>query len=113
MVNMPEAMNMRQLWHTPLNLMSGVRIVGKNARGEKIVPVKQEGWYSSLYAQKEQTEECAIGSISEFIDTIITIGEAESKELILRDIQEAVECMRLVKEGKLSPKPARDLLDEL
>lgn len=35
------------------------------------------------------------------------------KAEVLEDIQEAVECMKLVKEGKLKPRPAKDLLDEL
>ena len=35
------------------------------------------------------------------------------KAQVLEELQEAVENMKLVKEGKLKPRPAKDLLDEL
>lgn len=35
------------------------------------------------------------------------------KSQILEELQEAVENMKLVKEGKLKPRPAKELLDEL
>jgi polyhydroxyalkanoate synthesis regulator phasin len=35
------------------------------------------------------------------------------KAQVLEELQEAVENMKLVKEGKLTPRPARELLDEL
>ncbi len=35
------------------------------------------------------------------------------KAQVLGDLQEAVVNMKLVKEGKLKPRPAKDLLDEL
>ena len=35
------------------------------------------------------------------------------KAQVLEELQEAVESMKLVKEGKLKPRPAKELLDEL
>ena len=35
------------------------------------------------------------------------------KTQVLEDLREAVECMKLVKEGKLKPRPAKDALNEL
>ena len=35
------------------------------------------------------------------------------KAQVLEKLQEAVENMKLVKEGKLKPRPAKELLDEL
>ena len=35
------------------------------------------------------------------------------KAQVLEELREAVENMKLVKEGKLKPRPAKDLLDEL
>ncbi|MFI5196677.1 MAG: hypothetical protein ACHQD8_06280 [Chitinophagales bacterium] len=35
------------------------------------------------------------------------------KAEIIEDIREAVECMKLVKEGKLKPTPAKDALNDL
>ncbi len=35
------------------------------------------------------------------------------KAQVLEELQEAVENMKLVKEGKLKPRPAKELLDEL
>ena len=35
------------------------------------------------------------------------------KAEVLEDLREAVENMKLVKEGKLTPRPAKELLDEL
>lgn len=35
------------------------------------------------------------------------------KAEVLEDLREAVENMKLVKEGKLKPRPAKELLDEL
>ena len=35
------------------------------------------------------------------------------KAQVLEELHEAVENMKLVKEGKLKPRPAKDLLDEL
>ncbi|MEQ9302236.1 MAG: hypothetical protein RIF33_26890 [Cyclobacteriaceae bacterium] len=37
----------------------------------------------------------------------------DEKELLIEEIKEAVENLRLVKEGKLKARPARELLDEL
>lgn len=35
------------------------------------------------------------------------------KAQVLEELQEAVDNMKLVKEGKLKPRPAKELLDEL
>ena len=37
----------------------------------------------------------------------------EEKALLMSEIREAVENLKLVREGKLKARPAKDLLDEL
>jgi len=71
LVNMPGGGTMRQLWHLPLNRKSKVIIKAKDEKGTTLSPIKQDGWYSSLYGQKEKTEECNFSSTNNFIDTII------------------------------------------
>ncbi len=38
---------------------------------------------------------------------------SEEKALLIDEIKEAVANLKLVREGKLTPRPARELLDEL
>ncbi len=38
---------------------------------------------------------------------------SEEKALLIEEIKEAVENLKLVREGKLKARPARELLDEL
>ena len=74
LVNMPGGATMRQLWHLPLNRKNKVIIKAKDEKGTTLSPIKQDGWYSSLYGQKEKTEECNFSSTNSFIDTIIEAG---------------------------------------
>ena len=74
LVNMPGGATMRQLWHLPLNRKNRVIIKAKDEKGTALSPIKQDGWYSSLYGQKEKTEECNFSSTNNFIDTIIEAG---------------------------------------
>ena len=74
LVNMPGGATMRQLWHLPLNRKNKVIIKAKDEKGTALSPIKQDGWYSSLYGQKEKTEECNFSSTNNFIDTIIEAG---------------------------------------
>jgi len=58
-VNAPEGVAMRQLWHLPVGRKSLVNIgaVDIHKTHKQVEPEKQEGWASSLYGQKMKTEE--------------------------------------------------------
>ncbi len=71
--NAPPAMKMVQLWHLPLNPISKILITAKNENGEDMVCEKRDGWYSSLYGQKEKTEECYFTAQNKIIDTHIIV----------------------------------------
>ena len=44
---------------------------------------------------------------------IKTVTISNEKALLIEEIKEAVENLKLVKQGKLKARPAKDLLDEL
>jgi hypothetical protein len=70
-VNLPKGMKMRQLWHLPKQLSNKVSIIAKSADGENLPAQKQEGWYSSLYGQKEKADEIVFSTGQNFIDSVI------------------------------------------
>ncbi len=47
------------------------------------------------------------------IEKIEYVQVQEDKPRLLRELEEAVENLKLVKAGKLKARPAKDLLDEL
>ncbi len=69
----PDEMNMIQLWHLPLGLKNAVSVTARNEKGEILHSQKSDGWYSSLYGQKEKTEELYFTSADKNIDTYITV----------------------------------------
>ena len=73
MIMAPAGMEMRQMWHTPLNISNKVSIVAGTEKGERIEGEKRDGWYSSLYGYKEKTEEWYFSGRNKIIDTNITV----------------------------------------
>jgi len=112
MIGVPQHLAIRQTWHIPLNLNNKVTIIAR-IKGENMTPHIQEGWHSSLYGQKEMTEERYFMAKDEIINTVIIVENTSSKTQVLEELREAVENMKLVKENKLTPRPAKELLDEL
>jgi hypothetical protein len=73
MIGVPGETSMRQFWHMPLNIKNGITIVAKDKDGTDLVPHLQDGWYSSLYGQKEKTKECYFSTGNKIIDTLIKV----------------------------------------
>jgi heparinase II/III-like protein len=78
-VGAPEAMNMRQLWHLPLELNNEVDICAKDENGGALTVVIEEGWYSSLYGQKEMIKEYYFSTKKRMIKTVIKLEETLPK----------------------------------
>ena len=112
-VNAPAHLPMRQLWHLPLYPEHKVDISAHNDTGAAITPETQEGWYSSLYGQKEKTNEVCFTATASVIKTIVSVHNKTDKEQILDEIKEAVDNLKLTKENKATTIPMKDLLDEL
>ena len=72
--NKPTTMQMRQLWHLLPGKEKKVKIAAKDIAGKEIKAVKQEGWYSSKYGDKEKTTEYIYSSDQNKINTTIKIG---------------------------------------
>ena len=72
----PPHMKMIQLWHMPLVMKHAVTVAAKDKNGISIAPQMADGWYSSLYAQKEKTQECYFSAENQIIDTLISVGNA-------------------------------------
>ena len=70
----PANWHMRQLWHVPLHTTSKVSIQAKDKNGTEIAREEGEGWYSSLYGQKEKTKEYYFSTADNQIDTVIKAG---------------------------------------
>ncbi len=71
-IGAPGGMEMRQLWHVPLDVQ-GVVINAKDEKGGSMEAHKGDGWYSSLYGQKEKTAEYYFSSANKIIDTLIKV----------------------------------------
>lgn len=69
----PGGMRMRQLWHMPLLMKNKVSITAKNTGGMELQAKEQDGWYSSLYGQKEKTKELIFSEEGAVIETTIRI----------------------------------------
>ena len=72
-VNAPAGMKMRQLWHVLSSTGNKVRITAKNTSGGDVKPQKQEGWYSSLYGQKQKEIQYCLTTEDNIIDTMIKV----------------------------------------
>jgi hypothetical protein len=55
-------LEMRQLWHMPLRQKNELRISASDRQSDSLTPAVHEGWYSSLYGQKEKTTELYFSS---------------------------------------------------
>jgi hypothetical protein len=72
-VDAPAEMAMRQLWHVPLQLRNPVSIEAWEKSGIPLTAENRDGWYSSLYGQKEKTNECYFSTRDRFIKTLIKV----------------------------------------
>ena len=73
-IGAPDNLFMNQVWHLPINGSEKALIEARNAVGDLLTPQLHEGWYSSLYGQKERTEEWHFGDRSNVIKTEIKIS---------------------------------------
>lgn len=76
LVNAPQNLDMNQLWHTPLQTISGLQITAKDGNGAELKPVMKDGWYSLLYGRKEMTAECCFITNSRTINTSVKVDNA-------------------------------------
>jgi hypothetical protein len=67
------APSMRQLWHMPLTVKDKVLINAKSDTGVVLSATQEEGFYSSLYVQKEQTAQSVFSTGERGINTTIEI----------------------------------------
>ena len=70
----PKEMEMRQLWHMSLRRKNRITIVANGGNIEKLQAHIGNGWYSSLYGQKEKTEEYYFSAEDKIIDTVIKVA---------------------------------------
>jgi len=73
MIGVPAGMQMRQIWHIPLSVKNKIGIVAEEADGTNIAPQFVDGWTSSLYGQKEKTQEYYFSTGNKIIDTVIKV----------------------------------------
>jgi hypothetical protein len=68
-------LEIKQLWHIPLSLHNKISLKATEAKGTEIQPLSRDGWYSSLYGQKEKTREFYFSTENAIIDTTIKIAD--------------------------------------
>ena len=73
MIGVPDGLDMKQFWHLPLTMKNKVAIVAKDTNGANIAPQLNDGWASSLYGQKEKTQEYYFSTGNKIIDTVIKV----------------------------------------
>ncbi|MFI5196678.1 MAG: alginate lyase family protein [Chitinophagales bacterium] len=73
-IGAPKGMELQQLWHVPVGKKE-IIIREKNKQGGERAPQKRDGWYSSLYGQKEKTDEYYFSTANKIIDTLIKVVE--------------------------------------
>jgi hypothetical protein len=64
---------MNQLWHVPLSHKERVAIKSTDTSKTKLKSETTNGWYSSLYGQKEHTSEICFCTESDVINTVIEL----------------------------------------
>lgn len=69
----PSGITMNQLWHVPLSHKERVTIESSDNSKIKLKSEITNGWYSSLYGQKEQTSEICFCTESDVINTVIEL----------------------------------------
>ncbi len=72
-IQAPAAPSMRQLWHIPVAMQDKVLINAKSDTGVVLSARQEEGSYSSLYGQKEQTAQSVFSTGERGINTTIEI----------------------------------------
>ncbi len=73
-VNKPEAMQLRQLWHIMPEAAKRVSIVATGSDKKELKATQQDGWHSSRYGEKEKIKEIVFSTGANTIDTTIKIG---------------------------------------
>jgi len=68
----PKDMELQQLWHVPTG-NKDIVIRSKNKQSGAYEPQKRDGWYSSLYGQKEKTDEYYFSTANSIIYTSIKV----------------------------------------
>ncbi len=72
-IQAPVSLSMRQLWHIPLAMQGKVLIKAKSDTGVLLSATQEEGSYSSLYGQKEQTAQSVFSTGERGINTTMEI----------------------------------------
>ena len=74
-LNKPNTLVLKQIWHMPKLGKYNLKIQPKPNSGNPIIETAQEGWYSSLYGQKEPTNELVFDSDETQIETSLEITQ--------------------------------------
>jgi len=77
LTDIPAGLKLLQLWHQPISLKNKVTITAMNPGAGNILPCERDGWYSSLYGQKEKTKELYFSTENKLIDTTITVSRSK------------------------------------
>jgi Heparinase II/III-like protein/Heparinase II/III N-terminus len=72
LMHTPRNTTMHQLWHSPMTNPYPPTLSSKNDE-KKIAVLREEGWASSLYGQKEKTQQYRISTESKTITTVIKV----------------------------------------
>lgn len=70
--NLPEGMQVKQLWHLPLSKGNTLFITAKDSESKTLSVQQDEGWHSPLYGFKEKTRQLEIVTNSADIYTMIS-----------------------------------------
>lgn len=71
--NLPEGMQVTQLWHLPFNKENAFSIKARDGKNKTLVVQQKEGWHSPLYGFKEKTRQLEIVASNGDIYTIISL----------------------------------------
>lgn len=71
--NKPAGVPINQLWHIPIECSEQVYVVSTDNNKVILQSEVVNGWYSSLYGQKEHTKEIFFGTDSTVINTVIQL----------------------------------------
>jgi hypothetical protein len=70
----PKGMKIKQLWHLPLGPKNKIFVTAKDKDEQRLNAHNQDGWHSSLYGQKESTQEIIFSVEDGPIDTIVRVN---------------------------------------
>lgn len=74
-INLPEGLTVKQLWHLPLDKKINISIQAKDKQGNLLMVNDKIGWHSPLYGYKEKTKQLEVIADSADIFTILKIQE--------------------------------------